>query len=111
MKEMSSIEKILNDFIKSLPRFIEGKKDFYKQVTVYYGEITPPIMELWCNIASKHGIPFVEFGDIRDYHNDMYLAWSTRRGFIYVTADYSKVPSGLTWGIFEIDDDICEDGE
>ena len=112
MENIKTMEAVLNDFIESLPDFIERAKSnstrpkFGMRMIAYQGELDAPTMELWCNLMVKHGMPFTD-GAIIDYHNDMYLGWKTRFSMVYLTARYVpykvKHPIELTWSMLTID--------
>lgn len=113
MDNVKSMKEKMNFFMKSLPNFLEVSKMMgsftirHKQVIVFYGNITAPIMKEWCKIASENFLSF-KCGDIYDYDNLMYENWSERWGYIYVTATYNsfiyRMPLELTWGFVEIKD-------
>lgn len=113
MDDVKSMKEKMDFFIKSLPDFLEESKKkgsftvSHKQVIVFYGNITEPIMKEWCKIASENFLSF-KCGDIYDHDNLMYKDWSERSGYIYVTAKYTSYiyrdPLELTWGFVEIKD-------
>lgn len=110
---VNHLKEKMDLFIKSLPDFIEESKRkgpfnvSHKELIVFYGNITEPIMKEWCKIASENFFSF-KWGDIYDHDNLMYENWTERWGYIYVTAKYSsfiyKDPLDLTWGFMGIKD-------
>lgn len=123
MENIKTMKAVLNDFIKSLPDFIERSESkvvsnttrlkLGMRMIAYQGELTAPTLELWCNLMVKHGIPFFD-GETLDYHNDFYLAWTPRFCMVYLTARYVpykvKHPLELTWSMLTIDTEV-KDGE
>lgn len=124
MDDIKTMKAVLNDFIKSLPDFIERAKSRTKltcewsgmrkltfeksgmRMIAYQGELTAPTLEQWCNLMVKHGIPFAD-GETLDFHNDMYLGWKTRFSMVYLNARYVpyklKHPIELTWCMLTTD--------
>lgn len=119
MENIKTMEAVLNDFIKSLPDFIERSKSnstrskLGMRMIAYQGELDAPTMELWCNLMVKHGIPFKD-GETLDFHNDMYLGWKSRFSMVYLTARYVpykvKHPIELTWSMLTMGIE-AKDGE